>query len=213
MLLGVRISAKNNLNRYVLSDIDRIISISNHCHTVINLSTIISMRILGLLIFLAFPSVKADTFHMICTAADVKSSIEITSTNDKMVFSYINNAGKKYFPLYSGVVTAQTLPYLKTAKYALSNLGPKIEFSWPLDQCTINEDQLYLVKCMKNAVVTFPKHTGLRANSFSTSLINEQTFSFSYEKLSVRFILMVDNKNYEIAIPFSKERCFVNYEK
>lgn len=185
----------------------------SHCHTVINLSTIIYMRIFGLLFFLAIPYVKADTFQMSCTSADLKSSIEITTTNDRMLFSYTNNAGKKYFPLYSGIVTAQTIPHLKSAKYALSDLGPKIEFSWPLEQCTIRDDQLYLVKCMKSPVVTFPRNTTLRANSFSTSLINEQTFSFSYEKLNVKFILVVDGKNYEIAIPFSKERCFATYEK
>lgn len=171
------------------------------------------MKALRLLFFLVIPYAKADTYHMACTSADLKSSIEITNTNDKMFFRYTNTAGKKFFPLYSGMVTAQTIPHLKSAKHALSDIGPKIEFSWPIDQCVVNEDQLYLVKCMKSPIVTSPKNSTIRTNSFSTSLINEQTFAFSYEKLSVRFILIVDNKNFEIAIPFSKERCLVTYEK
>jgi len=156
---------------------------------------------------------KADTYHMACVSADLQSSIEISTIDNRMVFTYINNGGKKLFPLYSGVVTSQLLPHLKSAKSAFSDIGPKIEFSWPVEKCLVSDNSLYLIKCLNGSEVKVPPDTDLRANSFSTSIVQEQTFSFTYEKMNIRFILVKDNKNYEISIPFSKERCLVTYEK
>lgn len=155
------------------------------------------MKILGFIFFILISNAKADVYHLSCVSSDLKSAIDIRSLNDKMIFSYTNKEGKKYFPLYSGVVTAKIIPYLKSVRNAVSDIGSKVEFSMPLDQCSVGHQQPYLIKC---------------SNAFSTSLSTEQTFSFSYEKVNVKFTLVVDNKNYEISIPFSKERCFVIYE-
>jgi hypothetical protein len=158
-------------------------------------------------------SAQAENYHLSCIAADLKSSIEITSSKDRMIFSYKNKEGKKYFPLYNGIVTASSLSHLKSAKHALHEIDNELSFSWPIENCSIRNEELFLAKCSSDADVILPARSGLKANTFSTSLIAEQSFSFIYEKLSFRFILHVDNDSYEILIPFSKERCQVSLEK
>ncbi len=171
------------------------------------------MRILLVLILLFQSSnLLAEQYHLSCLSSDTKSSITIKTQNDRYIFTYTNTAGKNFFPLYSGIVTAETLPHLKIAKKKFSNFEGRIEFSWPVENCFIKADHPYILKCFKEAEVNLPSDLALRLNSFSTSLINEQSFSFSYEKLNIRFILTSENQNFEISIPFSKERCKVAVE-
>jgi len=171
------------------------------------------MRILLVFIVLFHSSILlADQYQLTCQSSDMKSSINIKTQNDRYVFTYTNSAGKDFFPLYTGLVTAETLPHLKMAKKKLSGFERSIEFSWPVENCLIKAEQPYILKCFKEAEVKLPENLSLRLNSFSTSLHQAQSFAFSYEKLSVRFILTSEDQNFEISIPFSKERCKVVIE-
>ncbi len=165
------------------------------------------------LLTLITTSAMADNFRLSCLSVDLKTSVIINSKEDKMFFTYQNIDGKEHFPLYSGIVTAGNFSLVKSAKRALSSIDKKLEFSWPLESCKVRDDLMYLIKCLPNTTVTIPNKTKLEVSSFSTFITQEQSFSFMYEKLSIRFILnSSDNKKFEITIPFSKERCVVELE-
>jgi hypothetical protein len=146
-------------------------------------------------------------YHLKCTASDLKTSIELTSTKGRMVFVYTNYDGKDFFPLYNGVVTTKNLANIKAAKKLYADSFQTIEFSWPIEECIVSDTDSLIVKCLKNAEVKYPINTKVKTSSFQTSINTEQTFNFSYEKLNVRFILNAQDKNFEISIPIQKDRC------
>jgi hypothetical protein len=167
------------------------------------------MRIL-ILVFFTITLARADEYHLSCIAPDLKSSLNIGIINQRLVLTYINLEGNKDFPLYSGVVTKKTMAHIKSAKNNLNEINQKLELSWPIEDCRVHQDQMYLIKCSQNAEVAFPKRTKLTANSLTTSITSEQTFSFTYEKLNFSFNLLIGSKNFIISIPFSKERCQIS---
>jgi hypothetical protein len=155
---------------------------------------------------------KAATYHLSCISTDNKAVIEATIKDNKMQFTYSHIDGKKYFPLYFGPVSVSKFKLINTAKNSLQKINNKLQMEWPLEKCSIDDQQLFILSCSGEAQVIYPAKTNLIASSFSTSMIQEQTLTFSFESLKVRFFLQDNDQKYEIAFPFSKERCTVNWD-
>ena len=150
---------------------------------------------------------QIEGYHLNCTTPDQQISVEIFSNKDKMIFTYKNKMGKNFFPFYSGPVNANSFNYLRNARNNLRQINQKLEMSWPLEQCSIDNNQSFLIECNGKGIITFPLSSTLYGLDLSTSIINENTFNFSYEHLQFRFNIVAHNEKYEISIPFTKDRC------
>lgn len=152
-------------------------------------------------------------YHLGCISPDLRVKADIVSVKDRMVFTYTNAAGKENFPIYNGIVTNGNFSYLKKVRRALSELDGKIQMSWPIEACSIDDKNMFIVACRGNPRLDYPEDSELVAASFYTSIITEQTINFSYENLRFRFILNAHDGKFEISIPFPKDQCKKNGDK
>jgi len=148
-----------------------------------------------------------ETYQLQCSGNRGKVNVVIEKTENKIRFTYNNLEGKKDFPLYDGIVTANTLPFIKAAQKDLALIDNKLVLEWNLDQCNLPNENPMIIACNGEVDVIFPKNSKLKSYDFYTSILSEKTPNFTYEMLKVRLGLDTDQMHYLTTMPFDPGHC------
>lgn len=169
------------------------------------------MKKIFLVILISFNySYAFETYQLQCFGNRGKVNIVIEKTENKIRFTYNNLEGKKDFPIYDGVVTPNSLPFIKAAQKDLSIIDTKLVLEWNVEQCDMPTDNPMIITCNGEVDVQFPKNSKLKSFNFFTSIINEKTPRFTYEMLKVRLGLDTDQMHYLATMPFDPGHCQLN---
>lgn len=148
-----------------------------------------------------------ENYQLQCVGNRGKVNILIEKIENKIRFTYNNLEGKKDFPIYEGVVTANAIPFIKAAQKDLAIIDTKLIIEWNIDQCNLPTDNPMIIDCNGEVDVQFPKNSKLKSYHFFTSVLNEKTPNFTYEMLKVRLGLDTDEMHYLATMPFDPNRC------
>jgi len=166
------------------------------------------MKYFIFLLFLFSNSAFAlEKYQLLCNGNRGKVNVVIEKENEKVRFTYNNLEGKKDFPIYEGIVTASTLPFIKSAQKDLAIIDTKLVLEWDVDQCNLPTDNPMIIACNGEVDVTVPKNSKLKSNNFFTSILNEKTPNFTYEMLRIRLGLDTDKLHYLASFSFDPNHC------
>lgn len=170
------------------------------------------MKIFFLLIGLMSLSIKSystENFQIFCQGNRGKVHLLIERNDSKIRLTYNNLDGKKDFPLYDGVVTLNSLPFIKMAEKELSLIDSKLVFEWNLEQCQKNNEDSYLVECNGEAELIYPLNLKIKSFDFFSSRTQEKTPHFTYEIYKVRLGLDSERMHYMASMPFDPSQCTI----
>ncbi len=148
-----------------------------------------------------------ETYQLQCSGNRGKVNVVIEKTENKIRFSYNNLDGKKDFPIYEGVVTLNSLPFINKAQKDLSIIDTKLVLEWNIDQCDLPTENPMIIACNGEVDIQFPKNSKLKSYNFFTSILSEKTPNFTYELLKVRLGLDTDQLHYLATMPFDPGHC------
>lgn len=152
---------------------------------------------------------EQSPYQLYCSGNRGKVLILFEQVNDKIRFTYTNTEGKKEFPIYEGVVTDRTMPFLKFAKKELDIIDSRLVLEWKIEQCKTPTKDSMIITCDGEAAVIYPTDSNLTSFDVFTSRINEQTPSFKFETFKINLGLDSKNMHYLISMPFDPAQCEV----
>jgi hypothetical protein len=150
-----------------------------------------------------------NEFQLFCGGNRGKVSIFFEQVKNKIRFTYTNTEGQKDFPIYEGVVTPQTLPFIKLAQKELSKIDTKLVIEWNIEQCKQPTDDPMIFACDGEAQIVFPENIKIKSFDVFTGHLKEQTPTFTYEMIKLRLGLDSENLHYLVGMPFDPSQCFV----
>lgn len=149
----------------------------------------------------------ADNYRLFCQGNRGKVTVSFEKIENKLRFTYRNIEGKKDFPFYEGVVTEQTMPYIKYAQKELNVIDDKLVYEWNIEQCKISSDDARVIGCDGEAKLIEPAK--IKSYDFFTSSTKEKSPTFTYDIFKVRVGLDSESMHYLITMPFDPSQCFV----
>jgi hypothetical protein len=171
------------------------------------------MKKLLLATLLISQSAFADvTYQLYCTGNRGKVAVLIEKIESKIRFTYTNIEGKNDFPIYEGVVTPSSMPFIKMAQKELSVIDNKLILEWNIEQCNKPTDNSKIISCDGEAKLIFPEKAKIKSFDFFTSVVEEKTPTFTYEIFKIRLGLDSENMHYLATMPFDPSNCSVKDE-
>ncbi len=152
-------------------------------------------------------SFAAISYNLFCSGNRGRVSISAYSSNERLYVQYSNALGAIDFPLYEGVVTKSTIPYVKIAEKELASLDYDVLLSWPIFECEFSPTDPLLMKCGGAATFHRPENSPLQSLSFSTAHLFEEGLSNTFKTFRVRWGLVGENFHHFLALPFDPKQC------
>ena len=164
------------------------------------------MKFFIFLYILSFPA-WSKNYKAFCSGNRGQVAISMATYKNRLYVSYSNFLGAKDFPLYEGVVTRMTYPFLKIADEELITLEHEVQVSWPMENCQFSSHTPALMKCSGEAIFHIPKNSMLRSYTFGTSFIREESLTETYDIFKVRWGIEGEYFHHHIAMPFDPKLC------
>jgi hypothetical protein len=155
----------------------------------------------------------ATNYQLFCSSNRGRSALSIYTNNQRVYVSYQNSLGAIDFPLYEGVVTRATIPYVNIAEKELKDLDYEAVVSWPLPQCEFNEQNPMLMRCGGESLFHRPEGTALQSLGFSTNKVTEEGVSNVYEMVKIRWQIQGADFLHFLGLTFDPSQCQVRYKK
>lgn len=158
------------------------------------------MKILFLL--LLAPSF-AQAAGISCSLNRFYSQFRLEWDDQTVTIEVDNPRGFKSMPQLEAPVSQDSIPLLELQSKELAALGDHFVYSWNKNQCEWSKDDKMLVSCHGGSK---EKVNDIRAMSFTTARIEENSLSGKTSVLRLRFILDKSNL-YFVAMPFPAMSC------
>lgn len=160
------------------------------------------MKTLFLSLFL-LPSL-AQAGGLTCSVNQYYSRFWLKWNDSTVTMEVYNPRGFKGMPQMEAPFSQESIPMLEFQSKELSALGESFVFSWDKKQCEWSKDDQILVSCHGGSK---DRVNGIRAMSFTTARIEENSLSGKNSLLRLRFIFEKSSLFF-VAMPFPKGSCF-----
>lgn len=155
----------------------------------------------------------ALSYNLYCSGNRGRVAIAAYTRNDRLYVQYSNALGAADFPLYEGIVTRSTIPYVNIAEKELASLDYEVLVSWPLEKCEFHETDSDLMRCGGEAQFHHPQNSPVQSISFSTAKVTEEGLSATYQIFKIRWGLVGENFHHFLALPFDPTKCRTSLKK
>lgn len=142
-----------------------------------------------------------------CTGNRGQVSLSVAVANDRLYVEYGNVNGAADFPIYEGVVTRATFPFLEAASQELASISTQLAVSWPVSACQLNPQRPELFHCDGVGEIHAPKRTSLRVLGFSTGIVSELRRGLSFETFKLRWQIEGEGLFHLVTMPFNPRDC------
>lgn len=127
--------------------------------------------------------------------------------NDTTVTMEVDNPrGFKGMPQMEAPFSQESIPMLEFQSKELSALGDRFVYSWDRGQCEWSKDDKFLVSCHGGSK---ERVNDIRAMSFTTARIEENSLSGKHSVLRLRFIFDKSSLFF-VALPFPTVSCHLS---
>lgn len=159
------------------------------------------------LITLSLSTAEAFSYQLFCNGNRGRVAVSVYTQEQRLFVHYSNSLGAVDFPLYEGVVTRATIPYVKIAEQELSSIDHEVLVSWPLPQCEFNQAEPLLMKCGGESLWHRPENSPLRTVTFNTAKVTEEGLDTTFETFKIRWGIAGENFHHFLALTFDPSRC------
>lgn len=108
--------------------------------------------------------------------------------DEKLELTVIHHNGVGYMPIHEGVVVPNDFPYLKEKANALTKMGDRQVFNFPLERCKLMAPTRF--SCSGGGKQDFGG-VEMEALGFYTSKITEEVWDISYEKTHAELSMLI----------------------
>jgi hypothetical protein len=133
--------------------------------------------------------------------------LETINGEERYVLNYFNADGRAGFPFYEGVVTEETLPFLKEAQNELKDFEHHFKVSWAKSDCRLDTSKHFLIDCGGKATYHFPENTKLISYTLSTSVSTEEKLGQTFFVNKFRLGVEGEFYHHSLLFPFNPEFC------
>ncbi len=171
------------------------------------------MALLFFLLLVLSTPVFALSYRAQCIGNGGRVAVAIYTSQDKIFMRYSNSLGSADFPFYEGLVTKNSMPFIKIAEKELSSIDHEAIVSWPVEKCKFNEETPLLMSCDGAATFIQPEKSKLESYTLITSMTKESALSYSYDIFKIRWGIEGEDFHHSILMPFDPNNCQVDYNK
>lgn len=147
------------------------------------------------------------SYQLYCSGNRGRVAISVYTSGDRLFVRYNNSLGAVDFPLYEGVVTRATIPYVNIAEKELASLDYEVLVSWPVSSCEFKDQDPLLMGCGGESIMHLPKNSPVQSQSFKTAHLIEEQISNTFNIFRIRWGLVGENFHHFLAMPFDPAQC------
>lgn len=163
--------------------------------------------LLFLIIGTTATSQAALSYSLYCSGNRGRVAVAAYTRENRLYVQYSNALGAADFPLYEGIVTRTTIPYVNIAEKELASLDYEVLVSWPMEKCEFNGHDSDLMRCGGEAQFHHPQNSPVQSISFSTAKVTEEGLSGTFRIFKIRWGLVGENFHHFLALPFDPTKC------
>jgi len=171
------------------------------------------MKYLAFVLVVLSMNAHALSYKAQCIGNGGKMAIHLYTDKDKLVLKYDNARGAEDFPFYEGSVTKAGLPFIQLAEKELSEIDQEVMVTWPIEKCTFNVENPLLMTCNGAGTFLLPEKTKLETYTFMTTMTKEESLSWSFDILKIRWGIEGENLHHSIVMPFDPSKCIAEFKK
>ena len=108
-------------------------------------------------------------------------------------------------PIWNNVITPNDLSVIAETGKLLSDLGPDISFSMPVESCEVQDG--FLINCFGSSPTTEMGGHQVRMWSAYTKETQDVSFAGVYSYVTTNIALDIDGKSYHIPMRYGSDEC------
>ena len=141
-----------------------------------------------------------------CVTGMPTTSFVVKTEGDQVVLTTVHHNGTDYMPIHEGIVVPKDFEYLAEKAKALTLLGDRVEFRFPLANCSVYAKGLMSCHGNDKKVVDGVEFQAL---SFNTKIITHRVYDYSIDthRVSLSLKTSVITPVIEVMNSFSETEC------
>jgi hypothetical protein len=161
-----------------------------------------------LLISFLLSTARAADFHISCNSS--VNSVQVYTQEDRVYFRFYDSLGFKDFPVFNGMVTPVSVPFITRGVRELAVFDGSMRLSWERKLCRYDESKPLLVMCEGSGRVEEPAGAAFTPTGMNTAVETQERLDLSFARLNFNVGLntpSADFMHYFLQFPFNKVNC------